>query len=120
MSRRVLAPGIPIQAQLGVRNPFNESPAVSQFSIEQIEHIAKLARLDLTPEEKRTFAEQFSSILDYVAMIQTVQLPPELDQDPGDAGAMLRDDEPEVSGIDPESFSRFIERHHFKVPKVIE
>lgn len=93
---------------------------MSQFTIEQIEHIAKLARLDLTPEEKQKFAEQFSSILDYVAMIQQVQLPPELDQEPGDAGALMRDDVPEVSGIDPESFSPYIERHQFKVPKVME
>jgi aspartyl-tRNA(Asn)/glutamyl-tRNA(Gln) amidotransferase subunit C len=93
---------------------------VSQFTVEQIEHIARLARLDLTPEEKQKFAEQFSSILDYVAMIQQVQLPPELDQDPGDAGALMRDDVPEVSGVDPESFSPYLERHHFKVPKVME
>jgi aspartyl-tRNA(Asn)/glutamyl-tRNA(Gln) amidotransferase subunit C len=93
---------------------------VAQFTIEQIEHIAKLARLDLTAEEKRKFAEQFSSILDYVAMIQQVKLPPELDKDPADAGAPLREDEPEVSGVDPESFSPYVERHHFKVPKVIE
>ncbi len=93
---------------------------MSQFTVEQIEHIARLARLDLTPEEKQKFAEQFSSILDYVAMIQQVQLPPELDQDPGDAGALMRDDVPEVSGVDPESFSPYLERHHFKVPKVME
>jgi len=49
-----------------------------------------------------------------------VQLPPELDREPADQGAPLREDEPERSGIDPESFSAYIERHHFKVPKVIE
>ena len=93
---------------------------MSQFSIDQIEHIARLARLDLTAEEKRQFAAQFASILDYVAMIQQVQLPPELDKDPEDQSAPLRDDVPEAAGIDPESFSPYLERHHFKVPKVIE
>jgi aspartyl-tRNA(Asn)/glutamyl-tRNA(Gln) amidotransferase subunit C len=93
---------------------------VAQFSIEQIEHIAKLARLELTAEEKQKFAEQFASILDYVAMIQKVELPPDLDRDPPAAGAFLREDEPEISGILPESFSPYVERHHFKVPKVIE
>jgi aspartyl-tRNA(Asn)/glutamyl-tRNA(Gln) amidotransferase subunit C len=93
---------------------------MAAFTVEQIEHIAKLARLELTQEEKRTFAGQFGSILDYVAMIQKVQLPPELDREPADQGAPLREDEPERSGIDPESFSAYIERHHFKVPKVIE
>lgn len=93
---------------------------MSQFSIAQIEHIARLARLDLTAEEKQKFAEQFASILDYVAVIQNVQLPPELDVDPKDQSAPLRDDVPESAGIDPESFSPYIERHQFKVPKVIE
>ena len=93
---------------------------MAAFTPEQIEHIAKLARLELSPEEKRQFAEQFGSILDYVAKIQQVQLPPELDREPADQAAPLREDEPEVSGIDPESFSAHIERHHFKVPKVIE
>jgi aspartyl-tRNA(Asn)/glutamyl-tRNA(Gln) amidotransferase subunit C len=93
---------------------------VAQFTVAQIEHIAKLARLELTPEEKQRFADQFSSILGYVAMIDQVQLPADLNKDPDEAGAMMREDEPEISGIDPESFSPYIERHHFKVPKVIE
>ena len=93
---------------------------MSAFTKQQIEHIAKLARLELTDEEKAKFAEQFGSILDYVAIIQKVQLPPELDLESADAPALLRDDEPEVSGIKPESFSPYVENHHFKVPKVIE
>ena len=93
---------------------------MAAFTTAQIEHIAKLARLDLTAEEKRQFAAQFGSILDYVAIIQKVQLPPELDRETADQAAPMREDEPEVSGIDPESFSPFMERHHFKVPKVIE
>ena len=93
---------------------------MTQFSIAQIEHIAKLARLDLTPEEKKKFAEQFGAILDYVAVIQQAHLPPELDQDPTDAMAPLRDDVPETSGIEPESFSPYVENHQFKVPKVME
>jgi aspartyl-tRNA(Asn)/glutamyl-tRNA(Gln) amidotransferase subunit C len=93
---------------------------MSQFSLAQIEHIARLARLDLTAEEKQTFADQFGSILDYVAMIQKVQLPPEMDRDLSDEGAMLREDVPEQSGVKPESFSPYVESHQFKVPKVIE
>ena len=53
----------------------SERVTMAAFTTAQIEHIAKLARLELTPEEKRQFAEQFVSILDYVAMIQKVQLP---------------------------------------------
>ena len=93
---------------------------MAAFTKEQIEHIAKLARLELTEEEKAKFAGQFGSILDYVTMIQKVQLPPELDQESAESAAPLREDEPEVSGIKPESFSPYVENHHFKVPKVIE
>jgi hypothetical protein len=32
----------------------------------------------------------------------------------------MRDDVPESSGVDPKSFSPYLEDHHFKVPKVIE
>lgn len=35
------------------------------ISIEEVEHVAKLARLDLTEEEKTLFAEQLSEILNY-------------------------------------------------------
>lgn len=36
------------------------------LSIDEVEHVARLARLNLTAEEKERFAEQLSSILDYV------------------------------------------------------
>lgn len=36
----------------------------------EVEHIAKLARLNLTDEEKSRYREQLSSILDYVTMLQ--------------------------------------------------
>ncbi len=38
----------------------------------QVEHIAKLARLGLTDKEKEKFAEQLSSILDYVEQLNGV------------------------------------------------
>lgn len=37
-----------------------------------IEHIAKLARLELTEKEKEQFAPQLSSILEYVEQLQKV------------------------------------------------
>ena len=40
------------------------------LTIAEVEHIAKLARLNLTVEEKSRYREQLSSILDYVAMLQ--------------------------------------------------
>lgn len=39
---------------------------------EDIEHIARLARLELSEEEKERFGVQLSSILDYVGQLQKV------------------------------------------------
>jgi aspartyl-tRNA(Asn)/glutamyl-tRNA(Gln) amidotransferase subunit C len=39
---------------------------------EEIDHIAKLARLALTDEERSLFQEQLSSILGYVGTLQSV------------------------------------------------
>jgi hypothetical protein len=39
---------------------------------EEIEHIAELARLELTEEEKLLYREQLSAILDYAARLQTL------------------------------------------------
>lgn len=39
---------------------------------EQVEHIARLAKLDLAPEEKESFAFQLSSVLDYVSQLQDI------------------------------------------------
>lgn len=46
---------------------------------EEVEHIADLARLDLTEEEKERYREQLSDILDYAARLQaldTSHIPP--------------------------------------------
>jgi aspartyl-tRNA(Asn)/glutamyl-tRNA(Gln) amidotransferase subunit C len=41
-----------------------------QLSLEEVEHIAKLARLELTDEEKARYREQLSAILEHVAELQ--------------------------------------------------
>ncbi len=42
------------------------------LTIKEVEHIAELARLELTGKEKEMFVEQLSSILDYVEKLQEV------------------------------------------------
>ncbi len=42
------------------------------ISLEDVEHIANLARINLTEDEKFRFREQLSAILDYVAQLQKV------------------------------------------------
>lgn len=44
----------------------------TKLSKEQIEHIAMLARLGLTDKEKKKFAGQLSSVLDYVNQLEKV------------------------------------------------
>lgn len=43
-----------------------------QLTIQEVEHIAELAKLDLSDEEKAKYREQLSSILEYAAMLQNV------------------------------------------------
>jgi len=50
-----------------------------KLSLETVEHIADLARLSLSEEEKRQFADQLSDILDYAARLEeldTDHIPP--------------------------------------------
>ena len=49
------------------------------LSIEEVEHIATLARLELSAEEKARYREQLEAILDYIAKLQepdTADIPP--------------------------------------------
>lgn len=41
---------------------------------EQVEHIAELAKLALTPEEKERYREQLSAILDYADTLQALDV----------------------------------------------
>jgi aspartyl-tRNA(Asn)/glutamyl-tRNA(Gln) amidotransferase subunit C len=40
------------------------------LTLEEVEHIASLARLKLTDDEKARYREQLSAILDYMAMLR--------------------------------------------------
>jgi aspartyl-tRNA(Asn)/glutamyl-tRNA(Gln) amidotransferase subunit C len=40
------------------------------LTLAEVEHIATLARLELTPEEKERYRQQLSAILEYAAMLQ--------------------------------------------------
>jgi aspartyl/glutamyl-tRNA(Asn/Gln) amidotransferase C subunit len=64
--------------EIGTTRPVNRNAGnpMAQFSIADIEKVARLANLDLTAEEKAKFAGQFTAILDYFAKIQEVKLPP--------------------------------------------
>ncbi len=42
------------------------------ISKKQVEHIAKLARIELTEQEKEKFTKELSSVLDYVEQLKKV------------------------------------------------
>ncbi len=43
-----------------------------RLTIAEVEHIAELARLELTAEEKEHYAEQLSAVLDYAVRLQSL------------------------------------------------
>ncbi len=49
------------------------------LTTEEVQHIAKLARLELTDEQREHYREQLSAILDYIAKLRrldTTDVPP--------------------------------------------
>ena len=42
------------------------------LTIEEVQHVARLARLELTPEQQDLYREQLSAILDYIARLRTL------------------------------------------------
>ncbi len=64
------------------------------LNLNEVEHIADLARLELSQEEKQLYCEQLSAILDYAARLQTLDtsgIPPTSSVLP--PHSVLRDDE---------------------------
>ena len=65
------------------------------LTLKEVEHIANLARLKLTGDEKRRYRRQLSAILDYFAQLRrldTADIPPTSSVLP--ARSVLRADEP--------------------------
>jgi len=73
---------------------------MAKLDISQIEHIAKLSRLELTDEEKKLYSEQLSSVLDYVEQLSEVDTE-NIETTANITGLknVFREDEVEESGI---------------------
>ena len=93
------------------------------LTLKEVEHIANLARLELTDEEKARYREQLSAILDYFAQLReldTTGIPPTSSVLP--PHSVLRDDEP-LPGLSLDELLRNAsdtEADQFRVPPVLE
>ena len=90
---------------------------------EQVQHIALLARLQLTPDEEAMLCEQLGAILEYVETLQEVDtsaVPPTAHM--VDSENPLRDDEVRNTPQTELMLANAPERDgdYFKVPKIIE
>jgi aspartyl-tRNA(Asn)/glutamyl-tRNA(Gln) amidotransferase subunit C len=89
----------------------------------EVEHIAKLARLELTREEKDSYAIQLSAILDYAARLNeldTTDIPPTSSVLP--ERSVLRADESRP-GLSVDALLKNApqaEQNQFRVPPVLE
>jgi aspartyl-tRNA(Asn)/glutamyl-tRNA(Gln) amidotransferase subunit C len=93
------------------------------LTLEQVEHIALLARLHLTQEEKESFCEQLSAILDYadhLKELDTSGIPPTSSVLP--EGTVFRPDiaMPGISQIDLLRNTTEHVEGQFKVPPILE
>lgn len=93
------------------------------LTLQEVEYIAGLARLELTDEQKSLYRQQLSAILDYVAKLQeldTVNVPPtssvSVSQMP------LRADEPRpgLSVAELLANAQHKQDDQFKIPPVFE
>jgi len=94
------------------------------LTLDDVDHIAALARLRLSEEEKELYRQQLSAILEYFAQLQsldTSDVPPAASSLPG-ATTLLRPDEPRP-GLTPASLlsnTADSESDQFRVPPVLE
>jgi aspartyl-tRNA(Asn)/glutamyl-tRNA(Gln) amidotransferase subunit C len=93
------------------------------LTLEEVQHIAELAKLELTEEEQVRFLEQLSAVLDYAAQLRAVDtsaIPPTATVLP--LRTVLRDDvvKPSLTREDLLANAPEQEAGCFRVPAVLE
>lgn len=94
-----------------------------KITLEQVRHVARLARLELSSEQEERLRADMDEMLAYVDKLNeldTKDVPPTTQV--GEAGMPMRDDQvtnqPAADAMLANAPSR--ERDYFKVPKIIE
>ncbi len=93
------------------------------ITAKEIEWVAQLARLKLTPEELETYGEQLRSIVDYIDLLKEVNTDDvEPLAHPLALENVFREDEPRESLSNEEALANAPERkkEYFSVPDVLE
>jgi aspartyl-tRNA(Asn)/glutamyl-tRNA(Gln) amidotransferase subunit C len=93
-----------------------------RISPADVAHVARLARLDLTEEERERFAEQLGAVLDHAADVEaldTAGVPPTAHPLP--LRNVLRDDVPRPCLDRDEALSQApdAESNRFRVPRIL-
>ncbi|MGC2443007.1 Asp-tRNA(Asn)/Glu-tRNA(Gln) amidotransferase subunit GatC [Candidatus Binatus sp.] len=95
----------------------------SKITLEQVRHVALLARLELSPQDENRLRADMDEMLAYVDKLNeldTRDVPPTTQV--GEAGTPMRDDavtnQPAADAMLANAPSR--DRGYFKVPKIIE
>jgi aspartyl-tRNA(Asn)/glutamyl-tRNA(Gln) amidotransferase subunit C len=94
-----------------------------RLSLAQVEHVAQLAQLTLSDQEKELFCEQLSSILEYAQRLQeldTSAIPPTATVLPLEN--VMRDDQirPSLPLDDALANAPDTENDYFRVPVILE
>lgn len=89
----------------------------------EVEHVARLARLELSEEEKALFEEQLGRILEHAARVTSLDtegVPPTSHAIP--LANVFRPDEPEPGLTQEEALAPAPEAEagHFRVPRILE
>ncbi len=85
-----------------------------------VKKVARLARLNLTPEEEKDYTEKFQQVLGYVDQIAEVVIEGELSTKDESLQQLYRPDQAIDSSVHPKDFSPYLENQFFKVPPIIE
>jgi aspartyl-tRNA(Asn)/glutamyl-tRNA(Gln) amidotransferase subunit C len=95
----------------------------NKISIEQVRHVARLARLELTAAEEQNLQADMSEILGYVEKLNTIDTSTvEPTTQVGEPGTPMREDEVTNRPAPDEMLANAPSRSgsFFKVPKIIE
>ncbi len=103
--------------------PDHDSTPASKITLEQVRHVARLARLELDADDEQSLQANMSEILTYIDQLNqldTAAIPPTAQV--GEAGTPMRDDVVTNRPAPDEMLANAPARegHFFKVPKIIE